>query len=118
MFMVASSVVTTIMVLNYHHRLVNTHDMPDWVGNKLGDVKFYLVCRFNSFPSMDPLVPKNVSSWGKNNSDAEIDERIRQKRNHPSHAKTALTNVCLTNYNTFLACLIHYNIISNAIARM
>jgi len=29
--MVASSVVTTIMVLNYHHRLVDTHDMPDWV---------------------------------------------------------------------------------------
>ena len=31
MFMVASSVVTTIMVLNYHHRLVDTHDMPNWV---------------------------------------------------------------------------------------
>jgi len=31
MFMVASSVVTTIMVLNYHHRMVDTHDMPDWV---------------------------------------------------------------------------------------
>ena len=29
--MVASSVVTTIMVLNYHHRLVDTHEMPDWV---------------------------------------------------------------------------------------
>jgi nicotinic acetylcholine receptor len=36
MFMVASSVVTTIMVLNYHHRLVDTHEMPDWVGNKTG----------------------------------------------------------------------------------
>jgi len=31
MFMVAASVVTTIMVLNYHHRLVDTHEMPDWV---------------------------------------------------------------------------------------
>ena len=31
MFMVASSVVTTIMVLNYHHRLVDTHEMPSWV---------------------------------------------------------------------------------------
>ena len=31
MFMVASSVVTTIMVLNYHHRLVETHEMPEWV---------------------------------------------------------------------------------------
>ena len=31
MFMVASSVVTTIMILNYHHRRPETHDMPDWV---------------------------------------------------------------------------------------
>merc|ERR1719322_1739599 len=31
MFMVASSVVTTIMVLNYHHRLADTHEMPNWV---------------------------------------------------------------------------------------
>ena len=32
MFMVASSVVTTIMILNYHHRKAHTHNMPDWVG--------------------------------------------------------------------------------------
>jgi len=31
MFMVASSVVTTIMILNYHHRLADTHNMPNWV---------------------------------------------------------------------------------------
>ena len=31
MFMVASSVVTTIMVLNYHHRHKETHAMPAWV---------------------------------------------------------------------------------------
>ena len=30
-FMVAASVVTTIMILNYHHRLADTHDMPAWV---------------------------------------------------------------------------------------
>jgi len=29
--MVASSVVTTIMILNYHHRLADTHEMPNWV---------------------------------------------------------------------------------------
>ena len=28
---VASSVVCTIMILNYHHRLANTHSMPKWV---------------------------------------------------------------------------------------
>merc|ERR1719499_1998790 len=31
MLMVAASVVTTILVLNYHHRMADTHDMPDWV---------------------------------------------------------------------------------------
>merc|ERR1719412_2195895 len=31
MFMVASSVVSTIMILNYHHRLADTHEMPGWV---------------------------------------------------------------------------------------
>ena len=35
MFMVASSVVTTIMILNYHHRKAHTHNMPDWVGCSL-----------------------------------------------------------------------------------
>ena len=34
MFMVASSVVTTIMILNYHHRLADTHEMPDWVSDQ------------------------------------------------------------------------------------
>ena len=32
MFMVAASVVTTILVLNYHHRQADTHEMPEWVG--------------------------------------------------------------------------------------
>ena len=31
MFMVASSVVTTIMILNYHHRQSDMHQMPAWV---------------------------------------------------------------------------------------
>jgi len=31
MFMVASSCITTIMILNYHHRLADTHEMPEWV---------------------------------------------------------------------------------------
>ena len=34
MFMVASSCITTIMILNYHHRLADTHEMPEWVGKR------------------------------------------------------------------------------------
>lgn len=33
MFMVASSVVSTILILNYHHRSADTHEMSDWVNN-------------------------------------------------------------------------------------
>ena len=31
MFMVASSVVSTILILNYHHRNADTHEMSEWV---------------------------------------------------------------------------------------
>lgn len=34
--MVAASVVTTILVLNYHHRQADTHEMPEWVSGKYG----------------------------------------------------------------------------------
>lgn len=31
--MVASSVVLTVVVLNYHHRTADIHTMPPWVNN-------------------------------------------------------------------------------------
>ena len=44
MFMVASSVVTTIMILNYHHRLSDTHKMPNWVGFVWKYLKHFSTC--------------------------------------------------------------------------
>lgn len=38
--MVASSVVSTILILNYHHRNADTHEMADWVMQKKNKKKF------------------------------------------------------------------------------
>lgn len=35
MFMVASSVVLTVVVLNYHHRTADIHEMPQWVSKNI-----------------------------------------------------------------------------------
>ena len=86
--MVASSVVTTIMVLNYHHRLVDTHEMPDWVGKNKKERKrknCFLSAGSNSFSAVASLVPAHVQTRGENNqkvnTDAEEDEGVRQERN-------------------------------------
>ena len=34
MFMVAGSCIASVCVLNFHHRLPETHDMPDWVSGR------------------------------------------------------------------------------------
>ena len=63
MFMVASSVVTTIMVLNYHHRMVDTHDMPDWVKIIFLQVRRMLIAiRFESSSNIDNFEPKNCQT--------------------------------------------------------
>ena len=43
MFMVAASVVTTILILNYHHRKTETHEMPQWVSVQYSTVQYSTV---------------------------------------------------------------------------
>lgn len=43
MFMVASSVVSTILILNYHHRNSDTHEMSEWVRSFFN---FYFIKNF------------------------------------------------------------------------
>jgi hypothetical protein len=59
MFMVASSVVSTILILNYHHRNPDTHEMSEWVSTSTITVNhiqqiwhfFWHNCRFEWFSS-------------------------------------------------------------------
>lgn len=41
--MVASSVVSTILILNYHHRSADTHEMSEWVSK----VTFFFFSEFS-----------------------------------------------------------------------
>lgn len=44
MFMVASSVVLTVVVLNYHHRTADIHEMPPWVSLYTIEKKSNIIC--------------------------------------------------------------------------
>ena len=84
--MVAASCVTTIMVLNYHHRLVDTHEMPDWVIIDPGVcLSIPDISGSANLSTMDALVSSDVPTWRKNyqkdNSNAEEDERTGQEGN-------------------------------------
>lgn len=46
--MVASSVVLTVVVLNYHHRTADIHEMPQWVNSTSSDVVSRIVADFLS----------------------------------------------------------------------
>ena len=64
MFMVASSVVTTIMILNLHHRLPDTHTMPFWVSYYYLILENHTLCLPGpvSFSELDTADFKNVSA--------------------------------------------------------
>ena len=75
MFMVASSVVTTIMILNYHHRLSDTHKMPNWVGADVSDQLFFksISPGADPVPSVDPLAVEDVSARRKDHQEDHPD---------------------------------------------
>merc|ERR1711953_1059858 len=113
MFMVASSVVTTIMVLNYHHRLVETHEMPDWVKliflqwapwllrmNRPGEKITRRTIQVQK--KMKELDRKDKSkSLMANIVDTDDDFHPLTKSHmvHPSHP---VTNICMTRSNPSL----------------
>ena len=80
MFMVASSVVTTIMILNYHHRQADTHKMPEWVASHINNFLQYKLCYEgeDAVSSVDSLAVENVQARRKadqeDHHDAEQDE--------------------------------------------
>ncbi|XP_038105341.1 neuronal acetylcholine receptor subunit alpha-7 [Culex quinquefasciatus] len=75
MFMVASSVVSTILILNYHHRNADTHEMSDWIR-----VVFLTWLPFllrMSLPGDSPPHPcrQNVDEKNKQLQEVEMRER-------------------------------------------
>jgi len=111
MFMVAASVVTTILVLNYHHRLADTHEMPEWVqliflqwipwflrmsrpGEKITRKTIMMQKK------MKEMEQKEISSKSLLANVLDIDDNFRSSNiphsNHPSHVKPPLANGCST----------------------
>ena len=62
--MVASSVVSTILILNYHHRNADTHEMSEWVRYIHTHISLYTLyittddCCWHVDDSLFPLTQK------------------------------------------------------------
>ena len=107
MFMVASSVVTTIMVLNYHHRMVETHEMPDWV--KMIFLQWAPWIMRMSRPGetitrktiqvqkkMKELDKKEIKSKTLVSNILDNDDDFRRAKTHTVHPSHPLSNICIT----------------------
>ncbi|XP_011506024.1 PREDICTED: acetylcholine receptor subunit alpha-type acr-16-like [Ceratosolen solmsi marchali] len=106
MFMVASSVVSTILILNYHHRNSDTHEMAEWVKVVFLD---WLPCILRmSRPSQDDdettqksQKPSPVTGTSKAYGDLEL---------HQRSSKSLLANVLDLEDNALAS---HNNLLNN-----
>ncbi|XP_017876936.1 neuronal acetylcholine receptor subunit alpha-7-like isoform X2 [Ceratina calcarata] len=106
MFMVASSVVSTILILNYHHRNADTHEMSEWVRVVF---LYWLPCILRmSRPSekeekeaQKSQKPSPVIGAGKSHGDLELRQRS---------SKSLLANVLDLEDNALAS---HNNLLNN-----
>ncbi|XP_003486044.1 neuronal acetylcholine receptor subunit alpha-7-like isoform X2 [Bombus vosnesenskii] len=106
MFMVASSVVSTILILNYHHRNSDTHEMSEWVRVVF---LYWLPCVLRmSRPSdkeereaQKSQKPSPVTGAGKSHGDLELRQRS---------SKSLLANVLDLEDNALAS---HNNLLNN-----
>ncbi|XP_011642618.1 CHRNA7-FAM7A fusion protein-like isoform X2 [Pogonomyrmex barbatus] len=106
MFMVASSVVSTILILNYHHRNADTHEMSEWIKVVF---LYWLPCILRmSRPGQDEdkevqksQKPSPVTGASKSYGDLEL---------HQRSSKSLLANVLDLDDNALAS---HNNLLNN-----
>uniref|UniRef100_A0ABD2WX08 Neuronal acetylcholine receptor subunit alpha-7-like n=1 Tax=Trichogramma kaykai TaxID=54128 RepID=A0ABD2WX08_9HYME len=106
MFMVASSVVSTILILNYHHRNSDTHEMSDWVRVVFLDWLPCILRMSRPIPEDDELMQKSqkpspVTGPSKSYGDLEL---------HQRSSKSLLANVLDLEDNALAS---HNNLLNN-----
>ncbi|KAG7210514.1 hypothetical protein KM043_012035 [Ampulex compressa] len=106
MFMVASSVVSTILILNYHHRNSDTHEMSDWIRVVF---LYWLPCLLRMSRPVDKeekeaqksQKPSPVTGTSKTYGDLEL---------HQRSSKSLLANVLDLEDNALAS---HNNLLNN-----
>ncbi|XP_053997124.1 neuronal acetylcholine receptor subunit alpha-7-like isoform X2 [Hylaeus anthracinus] len=106
MFMVASSVVSTILILNYHHRNSDTHEMSDWVRVIFLDWLPYVLCMSRPTDKEEKETQKSqkpspVTGTSKTYGDLEL---------HQRSSKSLIANVLDLEDNALAS---HNNLLNN-----
>lgn len=100
MFMVASSVVLTVVVLNYHHRTADIHEMPPWVCQRPKAIPNWILksCYFFAdqirFPTMAALDIAHGSAWSKDHAQVNIIKQSHERAGAEGTFFQILTSQC------------------------